>query len=53
MSETTRLALPVVEPARNNDEFRNVLRTGGQTRPVLMTLRDATGAAAGRERMNR
>lgn len=32
------LTLPVVERARANDEFRNVLWTGEQTQLVLMAI---------------
>lgn len=38
MSETEKLTLPVVELARQNDEFRKVLWTGDKTQLVLMAI---------------
>ncbi len=38
MSETQKLTLPVVELARRNDEFRNVIWTGEKTQLVLMAI---------------
>jgi len=38
MSETRRLTLPVVELARENQEFRKVLWTGDKTQLVLMAI---------------
>lgn len=38
MSETTKLTLPVVKLARENDEFRKVLWTGDKTQLVLMAI---------------
>jgi len=38
MSETKKLTLPVVEQARRNDEFRQVIWTGKQTQLVLMAI---------------
>jgi mannose-6-phosphate isomerase-like protein (cupin superfamily) len=38
MSETQRLSLPVVELARQNDQFRQVLWTGDKTQLVLMAI---------------
>jgi mannose-6-phosphate isomerase-like protein (cupin superfamily) len=38
MPETQKLSLPVVEFARENDEFRKVLWTGDQTQLVLMAI---------------
>ena len=38
MSETTKLTLPVVALARENDEFRNVIWTGEKTQLVLMAI---------------
>ncbi len=38
MSETTKLALPVVQLARENEEFRKVLWTGEQAQLVLMAI---------------
>lgn len=38
MSETEKLTLPVVELARQNDEFRKVLWTGNKTQLVLMAI---------------
>lgn len=38
MSETRKLTLPIVEMARENDEFRKVLWTGEQTQLVLMAI---------------
>lgn len=38
MSETQKLSLPVVELARQNDEFRQVLWTGDKTQLVLMAI---------------
>ena len=38
MSETDKLTLPVVQMARDNDEFRKVLWTGEQAQLVLMAI---------------
>jgi mannose-6-phosphate isomerase-like protein (cupin superfamily) len=38
MSETKKLTLPVVEKARQNDEFRQVIWTGEKTQLVLMAI---------------
>lgn len=38
MSETKKLTLPVVEQARQNEEFRQVIWTGKQTQLVLMAI---------------
>ena len=38
MSETQKLSLPVVDLARENDEFRKVIWTGSQTQLVLMAI---------------
>jgi len=38
MSEKHKLALPVVEYARENDEFRKVLWTDDKTRLELMVV---------------
>ncbi|MFN4130752.1 MAG: cupin domain-containing protein [Paracoccaceae bacterium] len=38
MPETQKLSLPVVELARQNDEFRQVLWTGEMTQLVLMAI---------------
>lgn len=38
MSKTTKLTLPVVRLARENDDFRKVLWTGEQTQLVLMAI---------------
>ena len=38
MSETPKLSLPVVNLARENDEFRKVLWTGEKTQLVLMAI---------------
>jgi len=38
MSETQKMTLPVVDLARENDEFRKVLWTGGKTQLVLMAI---------------
>jgi mannose-6-phosphate isomerase-like protein (cupin superfamily) len=38
MSETRTLSLPVVDLARENDEFRKVLWTGEKTQLVLMAI---------------
>ncbi|MFD1511352.1 cupin domain-containing protein [Lacimonas salitolerans] len=38
MSVTKKLTLPVVEQARQNDEFRQVIWTGKQTQLVLMAI---------------
>lgn len=38
MSETDKLTLPVVEMARENDEFRKVVWTGEKTQLVLMAI---------------
>lgn len=38
MEETTKLTLPVMDLARQNDEFRRVLWTGKQTQLVLMAI---------------
>jgi len=38
MSETQKLSMSVVELARANDEFRQVLWTGEQTQLVLMAI---------------
>lgn len=38
MPETQKLSLPVVELARQNDEFRKVLWTGDHTQLVLMAI---------------
>lgn len=38
MSETQKLSLPVVDLARENDEFRKVIWTGNQTQLVLMAI---------------
>ena len=38
MSESRKLTLPVVELARENDEFRKVLWTGEKTQIVLMAI---------------
>lgn len=38
MSETQKMTLPVVDLARENDEFRKVLWTGDKTQLVLMAI---------------
>jgi mannose-6-phosphate isomerase-like protein (cupin superfamily) len=38
MSETQKLTLPVVDLARENDEFRKVIWTGEKTQLVLMAI---------------
>ncbi|MCA1777567.1 MAG: cupin domain-containing protein [Loktanella sp.] len=38
MSETQKLSLPVVDLARENDEFRKVIWTGDNTQLVLMAI---------------
>ncbi|MDI9244679.1 cupin domain-containing protein [Marinobacter sp. CHS3-4] len=38
MKETRRTTLPIVELARQNDEFRQVLWTGDNTQLVLMAI---------------
>lgn len=38
MSETTELTLPIVDLARDNDEFRKVIWTGDKTQLVLMAI---------------
>lgn len=38
MSEVEKLTVPVVELARNNDEFRKVIWTGEKTQLVLMAI---------------
>ncbi|MEQ8861756.1 MAG: cupin domain-containing protein [Pseudomonadales bacterium] len=38
MSETQKLTLPVVDLARQNDEFRKVIWTGEKTQLVLMAI---------------
>ncbi len=38
MAETQELTLPVVELARRNGEFRNVIWTGEKTQLVLMAI---------------
>lgn len=38
MSETQKLTLPVVQMARDNDEFRQVIWTGENTQLVLMAI---------------
>ncbi len=38
MLETQEMTLPVVDLARENDEFRNVLWTGDKTQLVLMAI---------------
>ncbi|WP_371059573.1 cupin domain-containing protein [Rhodosalinus sp. 5P4] len=38
MSETQKLTLPVVRMARDNDEFRKVIWTGGNAQLVLMAI---------------
>ncbi len=38
MSETNRLTLPIVQLARDNDEFRKVIWTGDETQLVLMAI---------------
>jgi len=43
MSETGKLTLPVVDLARENDEFRKVVWTGEQTQLVLMAVPEGQG----------
>lgn len=38
MSETKKLSLPIVQMARDNDEFRNVIWTGDKAQLVLMAI---------------
>lgn len=47
MSETHKLSLPIVNLARENDEFRKVLWTGDKTQLVLMAI--AEGGEIGGE----
>ena len=47
MTETDKLTIPVVELARDNDEFRKVIWTGEKTQLVLMAI--AEGEEIGNE----
>lgn len=47
MSETNKLTLPIVQMARDNDEYRKVLWTGEQAQLVLMAI--AEGDEIGNE----
>lgn len=38
MKETQRLTLPIVQMAKDNDEFRQVIWTGDQAQVVLMAI---------------
>ncbi len=38
MSEKRQLTLPIVQMAKDNDEFRNVIWTGNETQVVLMAI---------------
>jgi mannose-6-phosphate isomerase-like protein (cupin superfamily) len=38
MSETEKLSLPIMQLARQNDEFRQVIWTGDKTQLVLMAI---------------
>jgi len=38
MSETEKLSLPIMQLARQNDEFRKVIWTGDKTQLVLMAI---------------
>ncbi|RFF28946.1 MULTISPECIES: cupin domain-containing protein [unclassified Wenzhouxiangella] len=38
MSETDKTTLPIVQMARDNDEFRKVIWTGGNSQLVLMAI---------------
>ena len=51
MSETKKLTLPVVEKARQNDEFRHVIWTGEKTQLVLMAIPE--GGEIGADRLDR
>jgi len=38
MSEISKTTLPIVQMAKDNDEFRNVILTGEETQVVLMAI---------------